>query len=121
MCCDHLEFDGRLAFSDREGSPTLLPPKTHESMLQAARHGGRACRSLSLTATLQMLGNLWLSNAIRGVDAGLPELFLQHHITIKVGHRPGRNEPRANKRRPKILQLLTKPRHEAKAELESVA
>ena len=49
------------------------------------------------------------------------ELFFEHQITIKVGHRPGRNEPRANKRRPKILQLLTKPRHEAKAELESVA
>jgi hypothetical protein len=92
-----------------------------ESMLQAAQHGGRACRSLSLTATLQMLGNLWLSNAIRGVDVEMRELFFEHQLTIKVGHRPGRNEPRANKRRPKILQLLTKPRHEAKAELESVA
>ena len=91
-----------------------------ESMLQAAQHGGRACRSLSLTATLQLLGNLWLSNAIRGVDVGMRELFFEHQITIKVGHRPGRNEPRANKRRPKILQLLTKPRREAKAELESV-
>jgi hypothetical protein len=28
-----------------------------ESMLQAAMRSGRACRSLSLTATLQMLGN----------------------------------------------------------------
>ncbi len=86
-----------------------------------AVQNGRACRSLSLTATVQLFGNLWLSNAIRGVDAGLHELFLQHHDTIKVGHRPGRNEPRANKRRPKILQLLTKPRHVAKAELESAA
>jgi putative transposase len=76
---------------------------------------------LSLTATLQLFGNLWLSNAIRGVDVGMRALFFEHHITIKVGHRPGRNEPRANKRRPKILQLLTKPRHEAKAELESAA
>jgi hypothetical protein len=92
-----------------------------ESMLQAAQRGGRACRSLSLTATLQLFGNLWLSNAIRGVDVGMRALFFEHHITIKVGHRPGRNEPRANKRRPKILQLLTKPRHEAKAELESAA
>ena len=92
-----------------------------ESLLHAAQHSGRACRSLSLTATLQMLGNLWLSNAIRGVDVGMRELFFEHQSTIKVGHRPGRNEPRANKRRPKILQLLTKPRHEAKAELESVA
>jgi hypothetical protein len=92
-----------------------------ESMLQAALRSGRACRSLSLTATLQMLGNLWLSSAIRQVDTDLRELFLEHQITIKVGHRPGRSEPRANKRRPKILQLLTKPRHEAKAELEPAA
>ena len=68
-----------------------------------------------------MLGNLWLSNAIRGVDVGMRELFFEHHITIKVGHRPARNEPRANKRRPTILQLLTKSRHEAMATLESVA
>lgn len=92
-----------------------------ESMLQAALRSGRACRSLSLTATLQMLGNLWLSSAIRQVDTALRELFLQHQITIKVGHRPGRSEPRANKRRPKILQLLTKPRHETKAELQPTA
>jgi hypothetical protein len=51
----------------------------------------------------------------------VPDTFVSSQITIKVGHRPGRNEPRANKRRPKILQLLTKPRHEAKAELESAA
>ncbi len=92
-----------------------------ESLLHAAQHSGRACRSLSLTATLQLFGNLWLSNAIRGVDAGLRELFFEHQIAIKVGHRPDRNEPRANKRRPKILQLLTKPRHQAKAERESAA
>lgn len=68
-----------------------------------------------------MLGNLWLSNAIRPSDAAWRELFLAHQITIHVGHRPGRSEPRANKRRPKILQLLTKPRHAAKAELEAAA
>lgn len=89
-----------------------------ESMLQAAQRSDRTCRSLSLTATLQMLGNLWLCNAIRPADAAWRELFLAHQITIEVGHRPGRSEPRANKRRPKILQLLTKPRHAAKAELE---
>lgn len=92
-----------------------------ESMLQAALRNGRECRSLSFTATLQMLGNLWLSNAIGRVDADMRALFLKHQITIKVGHRPGRNEPRANKRRPKILQLLTKPRSEAKAELNFAA
>ncbi len=72
-----------------------------ESLLHAAQHSGRACRSLSLTATLQLFGNLWLSNAIRGVDAGLRELFFEHQIAIKVGHRPDRNEPRATSGDPK--------------------
>ena len=92
-----------------------------ESMLQAALRSGRACRSLSLTATLQMLGNLWLSNAICPVDPALRELFLEHQITIKVGHRPGRSEPRANKRRPKLLKLMTEPRHKTKTKLEAAA
>ena len=35
----------------------------------------------------------------------------------KVGHRPNRCEPRAVKRRPKVLALLMKPRAEARAEL----
>jgi putative transposase len=87
----------------------------------AVQHGGRAYHSLSLTATLQLFGNPWLSNAVRWIDIGMWELFFEHQITIKVGQCPGRNEPRANKRRPKILQLLTKPRHEAKAELEFAA
>ncbi len=39
----------------------------------------------------------------------------------KVAQRTGRSEPRANKRRPKILQLLTKPRHQAKLELTAAA
>ena len=81
-----------------------------ESMLQAAMAHGRACRTLSLTATLQILGNLWLVSAIHHFDAELRELFQTHQVTIKVGHRPGRNEPRANKRRPKILKLMTEPR-----------
>jgi hypothetical protein len=81
-----------------------------ESMLQAAMRSGRACRSLSLTATLQMLGNLWLANAIHNLGDDLGELSHTHQVTPKVGHRPGRNEPRANKRRPKILALMTEPR-----------
>lgn len=81
-----------------------------ESMLQAALGRGRACRTLSLTATLQILGNLWLANAIHDFDAELRLLFQTHQVTPKVGHRPGRNEPRVNKRRPKILKLMTEPR-----------
>lgn len=81
-----------------------------ESLLQAARATGRTCRSLSLTATLQMLGNLWLCAATQSVDTNLRTLFQTHQTTLKVGNRPGRNEPRVNKRRPKMLKLMTEPR-----------
>ena len=81
-----------------------------ESMLQASLHSGRPCRTLSVTATLQMLGNLWLPSAIPGVVGELRDLFLKHQVSVQVGHRPGRREPRANKRRPKIIALLTEPR-----------
>jgi hypothetical protein len=79
-------------------------------MLQAAAKSGRCCRSLSLTATLQMLGALWLASAIHDFSAELRTLLQSHQVTLKVGNRPGRNEPRANKRRPKILKLMTEPR-----------
>ncbi len=81
-----------------------------QSMLQAALGSGRACRTLSLTATLQILGNLWLANAVHDFAPELRLLFQTHQVTPKVGHRPGRNEPRVNKRRPKILKLMTEPR-----------
>ena len=38
-----------------------------------------------------------------------------------VGHRPGTVEPRKNKRRPKILALMKKPRPEYQAELSATA
>ena len=71
---------------------------------------GRTCRSLSLTATLQVIGNLWLANAIQGLDHRVRELLQTHQSALKVNHRPGRNEPRANKRRPKVLKYMTEPR-----------
>lgn len=80
-----------------------------KSMLGAALTSGRTCRSLSLTAALQMLGNLWLSNTIHQLSE-LSDLFVAHQLGLKVGNRPGRNEPRVNKRRPKILALMTEPR-----------
>ena len=80
------------------------------SMLSAAMTCGRTCRSLSLTATLQMIGNLWLANAIQGLDDRVQELLQNHQSALKVNHRPGRNEPRANKRRPKVLKYMTEPR-----------
>jgi len=66
--------------------------------------------SLSLTATLQMIGNLWLANVVQDWGHRVRELLRTHQWTLQVGNRSGRNEPRVNKRRPKVLKLMTKPR-----------
>lgn len=87
------------------------------SMLQAALEAGVSPRSLSFTAALQTIGASWLvmvlsddALASQLVDAAMA-LFVVHI----VGHRPGRVEPRAIKRRPKEHAYLTKPRDEARA------
>jgi hypothetical protein len=87
------------------------------SMLQAACQAGVRCREMSFTATLQLLGNLWLVNVVLELTAELRELRERQQTEIVVGQRPDRYEPRANKRRPKMIALLTKPRAEAQAEL----
>jgi len=92
-----------------------------ESMLQAATRSGRTCRSLSLTASLQMLGTLWLPNAMQCLDVDFRKLFHNHQIALRVDNRPGRNDRRENKRRPKILKLMTTPRHAPRSEPKSAA
>ncbi|MCH7813697.1 MAG: IS4 family transposase, partial [Planctomycetes bacterium] len=88
-------------------------------MLQSARESGHPPRRLSFAAALQTIAASWLvmvlsdeSAAGRLIEAALANL--PGHL---VGHRPGRVEPRAVKRRPKPHNLLTKPRAEARAEL----
>lgn len=89
------------------------------TMLQSARASGIRPRELSFTAALQSIAAGWLvivlsedSAAATLIDAAL--VNLSEHT---VGHRPGRVEPRAIKRRPKPHDLLTQPRAEARAEL----
>jgi len=86
-------------------------------MLQSCTSSGRDPRSLSFTATLQMLATTWLLCAVIGVTAELSALGQAASSSERVGHRPGRAEPRKNKRRPKLIALMTKPRHEYHIEL----
>lgn len=88
-------------------------------MLQAAHAANRSPRELSFTTAMQTiaasLGTLtWVDegHATRLIAAQLASLAEQ-----TVGNRPNRVEPRAVKRRPQPLALLTKPRDEARAEL----
>jgi hypothetical protein len=86
-------------------------------MLQSASLADVLPRSLSFKHTQQ----LWLawSGASSGSDdnenvTGLLALVAEQ----TVGNRPGRIEPRAIKRRSKPYPLLTKPRNEARAQLQ---
>jgi len=90
-------------------------------MLQSSAASGRAPRSLSFTTTLQLLGTNWLLCAVVGVTSELSALGQAASSSERVGHRPGRVEPRKNKRRPKLIALMTKPRQECRAELGAAA
>lgn len=93
------------------------------SLLQAALATGRSPRHLSFSAALQATAASWqvLALSNEGLALRLVESELQDLATHRVGHRPGRVEPRAVKRRPKPINLLTKPRDQARAELLGVA
>ena len=85
-------------------------------MLQSAATGKRMPRSLSFTATLQSLAVNWLLACVINTSV-LAKLALETSISQTVGHRPDRVEPRANKRRAKLIGLLKKPRAVARMEL----
>ena len=86
-------------------------------MLQSCATSGRDPRSLSFTTTMQLLGTNWLLCAVIGVTSELAELGQEASSSEVVGHRPDRGEPRVNKRRPKVLALMTKPRLKYHAKL----
>ena len=90
-------------------------------MLQSCAIGGRDPRSLSFTATLQLLATNWLLCAVIGMTDELAQLSQATACSVRVGHREDRIEPRKNKRRPKLIGLMTKPRHVYQAEQRAVA
>lgn len=89
-------------------------------MLQSCAAHGRMPRTLSFATTQQLLANNWLM-AIVGLTAELIELGQRTSASQFVGTRPDRVEPRANKRRPKLLALLRKPRPQARLDLVAAA
>jgi hypothetical protein len=76
-------------------------------------------RSISFKATKQaVLGGWQQATQLQGADyVRLEKVMLKILRKQKVGHRPGRCEPRAIKVRPKPHKLLTEPRQEARAKL----
>ncbi|MBN0989908.1 IS4 family transposase [Amphritea pacifica] len=84
-------------------------------MAQSALHSDLMPRQISFKHCLQ-LWRCYLQICRAFDDKQLYELFMLMSEQ-RVGNRSGRIEPRAVKRRPKPFPLLTKPRHEARADV----
>ncbi len=82
-------------------------------MAQAAAHSGQAPRQLSFKHTVQLWSE-WNSRALCRTARADVTLLLDLIAQVRVGHRPGRCEPRARKRRPKSFPWLKVPRHVAR-------
>jgi hypothetical protein len=78
-----------------------------------------APRSVSFKAVKQaILGGWQQATKLEGADyVRVAKVMLKMLRKQKVGHRPGRCEPRAVKVRPKAQKLLTEPRQDARAKL----
>lgn len=89
-----------------------------QTMLQAAIAAERSPRELSFTVALQTIAAAWMVAVVTQEHQELlVQLRLEHMASHRIGHRPNRIEPRAIKRRPKPHDLLTEPRHQARAKL----
>jgi hypothetical protein len=90
-----------------------------KAMLQAAYAADLSPRELSFTTAMQTIAASL--ETLAWVDEGLATRLIAAQLASlaeqTVGDRPNRVEPRAVKRRPQPLALLTKPRNEARAEL----
>lgn len=90
-------------------------------MLQSGVAANRDVRSLSFTRTMVLLGTIWLMCGARGTNDALIKLGQAQPLDEVVGHRPDRVEPRVNKRRPKVLKLMSQPRNQYPRQLANAA
>lgn len=93
-----------------------------QSMLQSAIESGYQPYQLSFAASLQMLTTTWVLAAVPPLvtisDRGrLIALRILNGHSHRVANRPNRVEPRAVKRRPDPIALLTELRETARAKL----
>ena len=93
-----------------------------QSILQSALAGECRPQQLSFAATLQILGNTWVLAAVPptvtiSARERLIVLRIVNGHSHRVGNRPNRIEPRAVKRRPAPVALLTELRETARAKL----
>jgi len=67
-----------------------------------------------------MLSTNWLLCACTDVTEATSVACQAQGVCVAVGNRPGRIEQRANKRRPKVLKLMTITRREFQAALAAL-
>ena len=79
-------------------------------MLQSGYAAKREVRSMSFTETYQLLSTNWLLCACQVATKAMVQTAQEQGVCAVVGIRPDRVEPRENKRRPKVLKLMTVPR-----------
>jgi hypothetical protein len=89
-------------------------------MLQSGYAATRDIRSMSFSETYQLLSTNWLLCACCDVNSAMATAAQAQGTCAIVGIRPGREEPRANKRRPKMLKLMTLPRKLLRAAIGAV-
>ena len=82
---------------------------------------GREIRSMSFTETNQLLAADWLLCGCTGVSEVTAKSAQAQSVCAVIGNRPGRSEPRENKRRPKVLKLMTRTRDLFKAALAGIS
>jgi hypothetical protein len=82
-------------------------------MAQAASESGLQPREISFKHTVQIWLQ-WLKVGRAGLQSPHRETLLLLIAQVRVGHRPGRIEPRARKRRPKPYPWLKVPRETAR-------
>jgi hypothetical protein len=88
-----------------------------QKMLQSALEKGIVPRRLSFTNALQVITAGWMVTNLldKNTHEALIRMELHSIASQTVGKRPGRVEPRAVKRRPKPMRLLTMMRDAARA------
>ena len=94
-----------------------------QTILETSARSGAPPRSVSFTAALQNTGANWTTVLALSESARilLIDTILKNLKHCRVGHRPGRVEPRAVKRRPKDHRLLSVPRSQARQDPSWVA
>lgn len=86
-------------------------------MAQAAADHGTEPRALSFKHTVQLYNQFNARSLCHRTGENLALLFALI-AQQRVGHRPGRTEPRARKRRPKSFQWLKVARHQARRQIK---